>query len=469
MSRGNRSKHHAVLLIVLLVVLFSGFAYGFLCSESKVAPYPVAKRAFEWARHQPTVRRIYSFMLRKPKDATDLVKGSWFQVSGDGRSTGAADGRAPDGADFQAVGYLSGYELASDMKGVTVHVPEKAYEGFNLIISGHGEEAQLLDMEGKTLHKWAYRFGDAFPAYSDVESEDPDDPFYRDFWRRCRLYDNGDLLAVYEGFGIIKLDKNSNLIWAVANGCHHDIDVTPDSLIHVLTHEVREASDIGGHGKVSEDFVSVLDGNGNELRRVSVLKALRESNYASFLHGAYHVVDIFHTNTLQVLDGTHADRSHVFKKGNVLTSIRNLDVVAIIDMVEEEVVWALSGLWRAQHQPTLLANGNMLVFDNVGHRGMSKVIEFDPLTQEIVWSYEGTPENGFYTRASGAAYRLPNGNTLIVESNSGRAFEVTRDGRIVWEYYNPHRAGDEDELIATLFDVVRLSADFPADWLDTRP
>ena len=111
----------------------------------------------------------------------------------------------------------------------------------------------------------------------------------------------------------------------------------------------------------------------------------------------------------------------------------------------------------------------MLVFDNVGHRGMSKVIEFDPLTQEIVWSYEGTPENGFYTRASGAAYRLPNGNTLIVESNSGRAFEVTRDGRIVWEYYNPHRAGDEDELIATLFDVVRLSADFPADWLDTRP
>lgn len=36
------------------------------------------------------------------------------------------------------------------------------------------------------------------------------------------------------------------------------------------------------------------------------------------------------------------------------------------------------------------------------------------------------------------------------------AFEVTRDGSIVWEFYNPHRAGDQDEFIATLFRVVRI-------------
>ena len=59
---------------------------------------------------------------------------------------------------------------------------------------------------------------------------------------------------------------------------------------------------------------------------------------------------------------------------------------------------------------------------------------------------------------------LSNGNTLIVESDAGRAFEVDRGGEIVWEYYNPHRAGPHGELIATLFDVVRLPEDFPTGW-----
>ena len=44
------------------------------------------------------------------------------------------------------------------------------------------------------------------------------------------------------------------------------------------------------------------------------------------------------------------------------------------------------------------------------------------------------------------------------------AFEVTADKRIVWEYISPFRAGDEQQLIATLFDLVRLPPDFPIEW-----
>ncbi|HSN89535.1 MAG TPA: hypothetical protein VL025_22425, partial [Thermoanaerobaculia bacterium] len=56
---------------------------------------------------------------------------------------------------------------------------------------------------------------------------------------------------------------------------------------------------------------------------------------------------------------------------------------------------------------------------------------------------------------------LPNGNTLLTESENGRAIEVTPEGRIVWELYNPHRAGESNELVAVLFEVVRLPPDFP--------
>ena len=64
--------------------------------------------------------------------------------------------------------------------------------------------------------------------------------------------------------------------------------------------------------------------------------------------------------------------------------------------------------------------------------------------------------------------RLPNGNTLISESNYGRALETTRGQQIVWEYLNPHRAGDYNELIASLFEMRRIEYS-DAAWLDKRP
>ena len=92
-------------------------------------------------------------------------------------------------------------------------------------------------------------------------------------------------------------------------------------------------------------------------------------------------------------------------------------------------------------------------------------LEFDPLTQEPVWAYEGSEDNGFYTELCGSSQRLPNGNTLITESEAGRAFEVTADLGIVWEYVSPFRAGPEDEYVATLLEVVRLPEDTPTDWI----
>ena len=42
-----------------------------------------------------------------------------------------------------------------------------------------------------------------------------------------------------------------------------------------------------------------------------------------------------------------------------------------------------------------------------------------------------------FPRRGGSAQRLPNGNTLIAETDRGHAFEVTKDGEIVWEFYTP--------------------------------
>ena len=126
----------------------------------------------------------------------------------------------------------------------------------------------------------------------------------------------------------------------------------------------------------------------------------------------------------------------------------------------------MRGSFEGQHDPKVIPNGNLLLFDNRGRGNASSVLELDPLTGETVWEYHGTPEAPFFSLTCGTAERLPNGNTLVTESDSGRAFEVTRAGEIVWEFWNPQRAGENGEYIATLFEVVRLPPEFPLDWLE---
>lgn len=358
-----------------------------------------------------------------------------------------------------AMGYMPGTQLAPSESGVVTYHEERAFNGYNLYCSGHAPEAILMDMEGNVLHTWRREFLDVWPRQARFSRT-----LGAQFWRRVYVYPNGDLLAVFERNGIVKLDRDSRLLWAHLNQAHHDIHVDEEGLIRVLVREGRDEPDIDDKNPVIDDAVLTLDAAGNELGRVSMLDAFRNSYFAPLLGKLPHLGDIFHTNTIEVLDGRHAERCAAFAEGNYLVSSRELDLVAIIDPEQETVVWALTGMWRGQHEPALLKNGNMLLFDNLGLGKRSRVLEFDPLDQRVTWEYSGTDQNPLFSFACGASHRLPNGNTLIAETDCGRALEVGRDGTVVWEFVNPRRAGEEDELIASLFDMVRLSPDFPVGW-----
>ena len=125
----------------------------------------------------------------------------------------------------------------------------------------------------------------------------------------------------------------------------------------------------------------------------------------------------------------------------------------------EDLIW--------QHDPELLPNGNLLIFDNRSYQEGSRVLELDPATRRIVWHYRGTKELPFFSAACGAAQRFPNGNTLISETGRGRAFEVTRDKQLVWEYRNPFRGGAHSRRIPRLAEMLRLPIDHASSWLES--
>jgi hypothetical protein len=242
----------------------------------------------------------------------------------------------------------------------------------------------------------------------------------------------------------------------------------PNGDILVLTREGRVLPRIDPNAPVLEDFVSVLDGNdGHEKRRVSLLEAFERSEFNAYWDPDLLLFgDIFHTNTLEVLDGSLAATHPEFSAGRVLISLLIPSTIAVVDLDTVRTVWAKLGMFTRQHDPKVLPNNHLLLFDNGGKRSYSRVLEFDPEhPDEPSWEYVGDDTSPFHSQTCGSAERLPNGNTLITESDAGRAFEVTPACEIVWEFYNPHRTENDEILIATLFELLRLPQDFPTDWI----
>jgi hypothetical protein len=359
---------------------------------------------------------------------------------------------------LQALGYVSGSEAPKEgLVGVTVHVPERSTPGLNLVASGHGHEASLMDASGRVLHTWRKDVEEAFPGRRSRATH----------FRRTHLFPNGDLLVLYaRADGMAKLDRCSNLLWSTANGAHHDFEVQPDGDIYALVRKAHIVPQLHAEKPVLEDFVVVLSPTGEEKRRVSLLAALLGSEFEGLWgRSKPRTGDVFHTNSVYVLGERPDVRVQAFRPGRVLVSILKFNTLALVDLEQVRVVWALKGGFKRQHDAQLLANGHILLFDNEGLGSRSRILELEVATGKTVWEYPADAHPSFHSKTRGRVQRFANGNTLITESDRGRAFEVTADGEVVWEFFNPQRAGREGEFIAVLLDVWRLPPGFPTDWV----
>jgi hypothetical protein len=161
-----------------------------------------------------------------------------------------------------------------------------------------------------------------------------------------------------------RIDRRSQLKWASDNGAHHDLAVAADGTICALTREVHVVPSVNKDDPVYEDFVSIWSRRAGRAGGSRCSRRFEGSDYAAALTGMPESGDILHANGLSILDGRHAFALAAFRAGNLLVSLRSLNAVAILDPQSEKIVWALLGQWRAQHSPSLLANGRLLVFDN---------------------------------------------------------------------------------------------------------
>lgn len=447
------SRFHRSSLLPVSILVLAGLASS--CGP-RWADSTQPERKAELSTANPTVADPAATDPAAGPETADLA-GKWRRARTDEAATSGEERSLPN---LRALPYLQGYRPAEEHPVVVRLDPAAEQAGLNLYLSGHAAEAVLMDMDGRAVHTWRYPLRRLWPDLAK-------DPAMAklEYWRRAYLFPNGDLLGIYEGQGLVKLDARSRVLWSHRGGIHHDLEVAAGGDIWVLDRDGKLIPRLHPSQGVLEDMITVLGSDGKVRRRISILHAFERSRFAGLLARRPPAGDIFHTNTLEILDGRFVARNAALRRGNVLLSILKLDAIAILDPDREEVVWAQTGSFRRQHQPTLLPDGRLLMFDNTGLGGdRSRVLELDPFGASpgrILWQFGGRAGQELFSKTLGSCQRLPGGNTLITESENGRALEVTPEGRIVWEFRNPHRAGARGELVAVLFEMLRLPLDFP--------
>lgn len=369
------------------------------------------------------------------------------------RSPGPRERRPePASTDFEAIRslpYLSAgsRDAGAEKGGVAIHRRRAAAPGYNLFLSGHFEGADLIDLEGNLIHRWESPRRDVLRRRAKKPRRGNLDGL-----RFAHALPDLGLLAIHDYIALVRLDRVSRLIWSYAGEPHHDLWIGKDGEIFVLTSREELLPRFNRQTPLLLDYVTVLDLSGQEQRSYSILEMLENSPYAFLLPAVNRIeddepLDILHANSIQVFDGNPAGRNHrIYREGNILLSLRNLSLVFIYDPDAEEIVWGWGPTNLSyQHKARLLENGRILIFNN----GLeaSRVLEVDPLTREIAWEFRGGPDRPFFTRLLGSSQRLPNGNTLIAESEAGTVFEVTPAGEIVWRFVNPGETGGKIAVI----------------------
>jgi hypothetical protein len=363
---------------------------------------------------------------------------------------------------------LSSDTVDPAVSGVVRHNPDETWPGYNLYATGLSGRVILMDMEGRTVHSWHDPREKPGPALLP------------------RLLAGGDVLIIQKFSGLILLDWDSDVVWHRTMLPHHDIAFLPDSTFYVFDSEIKKYrglmvkfptivhmnldNEVLGRWLASENLDDIAENldtrsfldtildrllaeyGSTEGRRRLPRELLDENQEA-----AQTVHDYFHANTLDVLgDNPLAGHDRRFKAGNILTCFRNVNQVLILEAETMSVVWSWGeGELEWPHHPSMLENGNILIFDNGTERQYSRLVELNPATGEIEWEYVADPPQSFFTSTRGSCQRLPNGNTLVCESNNGRFFEITHDGKIVWEWLNPSITDGRREL---LYRVERLPA-----------
>lgn len=383
--------------------------------------------------------------------------------------------------------------------GVTHYDKNKAFAGYTLVAPMPGRvaaepnevpgEVQLLDMKGEVVHSWKTPYpvfyGSLMPdghlvAVMRCSKPTPDRPGYDKY----HMGGATGMMMEFDWDGTLLFQHFDPLM-------HHDFRKLPNGNYIYICWEVVPtdlARKVRGGQKGTEhtdgtmfcDFYREIDPEGNTVWE---------------WHGIEHfdpdidIIGMVHPRE----EWTHVNDVDVMPNGNILSSSRHLDGVFIIDRQSGDIIWRWGYVAYLDKETGLIEHrnvrepdnmggphdahiipeglegaGNMLVYDNAMYNYVSRAVEVDIKTGEVVWQSEA--EFGIEGYVAGrvhfspfisGAQRLPNGNTLICSGANGVIFEVTKDKEVVWHWVRPAGSGTPEGAVRWgVFRAYRFAPDY---------
>ena len=382
--------------------------------------------------------------------------------------------------------------------GTTTYDPDRAWSGYT-VLSPLGEQAAVvIDMNGNVVKRWEgfnnsaggpariLPGGQVIGAVGSQPGQESVALEQRDFdgnliWR----FDRNEQVTTRDGETIWSARQHHDWQREDMTAGSYSPGVTPAETganMLILTHTTHRVDAVAEGRDLNDDRIIEVTPDGEIVWEWSAALHIEEFGFSDAAReaiasgrafgGGY---DWIHLNSATWLGPNRRFDAgdERFDPRNIIVSSRTASLVAIIDRDSGSVVWQLGPDVTAnpdtsairqiigQHDAQMIAEslpgaGNILIFDNGGSSGFgppspiapggsgvyaratSRILEIDPVTFELVWSYDGP---GFYALNISGVQRLPNGNTLITEGPGGRLFEVTTEGEIVWEYIHPVYVG----------------------------
>lgn len=355
------------------------------------------------------------------------------------------------------------YQIRQDYAADAPHTvmrPDLAAKGY-WVINRFDQVRQrfvtdLIDQEGTTIHSWPIDYSALVPGgdpaeFVHIATALPDGSLIVDF-------DNGTSMARLDACGAAIWNKDDQVY-------HHSIERADDGywtwaeplweggqnqemvLFDPLTGETRETVHL------IDDVILKSPANALALTIPEGFVFTRNAR-------AGEIEDIIHPNDVEALTAAMAPAFPQFRAGDLLVSLRNINLVAVIDRRTHGVLWAQYGPWKDQHDADFQPDGTITIFSNNIDRNRSTIIQVDPKTGAARDLFMGT-ETNFNSYIMGKHQRLPNGNWMITSPIEGRVIEVTAQGEMVREWNN---------IIDERYNSIITYSEFlPEGYLDSLP
>ena len=311
---------------------------------------------------------------------------------------------------------------------------------------------------------------------------------------RCIFNDDGSVLAASSNSKLVKfIDHLDQEIWTSDSiEAHHDINRSVDGKNFLFITSMFSEID---KNHVRSDCVSVMDLAGNILKQWCLSEHIDDMRKRGIGYKVHNEVPFFgkratnfkpayeisHFNSFyEIKKNSRSDKDNIFRAGNyIINDWGSENIMFVLDSQMKNILWhksfspfaAGSVFQRLRvHDVQITSEGNILAYANAGQIGSSdrracsprylnklirprssenklciwenkkeysQLIEFDPYTEKIYWHYLDNPKERFNSKILGSVKKLSNGNYLYSDvTNGGRAFEITEDGRKIWQFEN---------------------------------